>query len=425
MAKAVSGPGARMTADGQTDGRPTGQAAAVAVARLTLTDFRSYRHAGLATGGRSVVLTGANGAGKTNILEAISFLAPGRGLRRAPLADVARRSGNPPPADGTRALAAWAVAAEIDLPTGPVRIGTGLDPEAPPGMARRVVRINGAPAANQSDLGAFVSIQWLTPQMDRLFIEGSSQRRRFFDRMVYGFHPGHAVSLNAYEQAMRERTRLLREARPDGRWLSALEETMAGHAMAVAAARRDTASRLARAIASAQDSAFPRARLTLTGTLESWLDAMPALAAEDRFRETLAQRRPIDTAAGAATEGPHRSDLAVAHAPKDMPAALCSTGEQKALLTGLVLANARLMAADRGAPPLLLLDEVAAHLDAERRAALFDAVLDLGGQAWLTGTDRSLFRALEDRALFVAVAEGHLAPDAPGRPGPSLSTVED
>jgi len=404
---------------------PADQAAVVAVERLVLTEFRSYRHAALATGGRSVVLTGANGAGKTNILEAISFLAPGRGLRRAPLADVARRRGDRP-ADGVpTAPAAWAVAAEIGLPTGPVRIGTGLDPEAPPGMARRVVRINGAPAANQSDLGAFVAVQWLTPQMDRLFIEGSGQRRRFFDRMVYGFHPGHAGTLSAYEQAMRERTRLLREARPDSRWLAALEETMAGHAIAVAAARRDTVARLARAIAGAPESAFPRAHLALAGTLEASLDEMPALAAEDRFREALAQRRPIDAAAGAATEGPHRSDLVVAHVPKDMPAALCSTGEQKALLTGLVLANARLMAADRGAPPLLLLDEVAAHLDAERRAALFDAVLALGGQAWLTGTDRSLFRALEDRALFVAVAEGRLAPEAPEGSGPSLSTVED
>jgi DNA replication and repair protein RecF len=393
---------------------PSGPAAAalppLAVTRLSVTAFRSYASARLDGAATLMVLTGPNGAGKTNLLEALSFLAPGRGLRRATLGDLTRRDGGAMQDAGP---APWAVAARLITPQGPVAIGTGLDPDAPAGTLRRAVRIDGQPADSQAALGRHVAMVWLTPQMDRLFIEGAGNRRRFLDRLVYGFVPEHLAALAAYEQAMRERNRLLKLGRQDDRWLAALEDGMAGHAVAIAAARRQVLARLAQAARAAADPAFPAADLALDGTLEMALDGAPALSVEDDFRASLAKRRAIDAAAGATTEGPHRSDLTVIHRAKAMPAADCSTGEQKALLIGIVLANARLAAADRGAPPILLLDEVAAHLDAERRASLFDTLAGLGGQAWLTGTDRALFAPLEGRARFVAVADGRLHPDGP------------
>lgn len=373
------------------------------IARLSVADFRCYGEARIDADDRPIVLTGANGAGKTNLLEAVSFLAPGRGLRRATLVEALRRQSP----EG----AAWAVSARIDGPAGEIVIGTGMDPEAGAASSRRIVRIDGRPAASQADLGRHLTLVWLTPQMDRLFLEGAGNRRRFLDRLVYGFHAGHAASLGAYEQAMRERSRLLKDDRWDTSWLAALEEARAGHAVAIAAARREVVGRLSAAGARATlaDGPFPQADMALAGTVESWLEAMPALAAEDALKDRLAETRRLDAAIGGASEGPHRSDLVVRHRGKDMPAGQCSTGEQKALLIGIVLANARILAAERGAPPVLLLDEVAAHLDRGRRAALFDEILALGAQAWLTGADRELFADFGDRARFLGVEDARIS----------------
>jgi DNA replication and repair protein RecF len=374
------------------------------VSRLTLTEFRNYHAARLHLAAGPVVLTGPNGAGKTNLLEAVSLLSPGRGLRNARLADLDRQRGD----DETDA-SGWAVAATVEARRGAVRIGTGRDPA---GGERRVVRIDGEPARTQAALGEIVGITWLTPQMDRLFIEGPSARRRFLDRLVLGLDPAHAGRVAAYEHAMRERSRLLRDGQSDKRadptWLDALDETMAAQGVAVAAARRDAVERLDEACAAA-GGPFPRARLSLVGTVEDWLDELPALAAEERFKTALRDNRNADAIAGGATVGPHRSDLAVSFADKGMPAEALSTGEQKALLISIILAHARLQKQIRGEPPLLLLDEVAAHLDAGRRAALFDILLGLESQVWLTGTDATLFAPLRHAACFLSVSDGALS----------------
>lgn len=375
--------------------------APVGVTRLTLTDFRSYAQARLSADLRPVVLTGANGAGKTNLLEAVSFLAPGRGLRRAKLSDITRH-GAPSGPQG-----AWAVAAVVDTPLGPVEIGTGRD--AGP-SDRRILRINGAPARSQAELGEIVSTVWLTPAMDRLFTDTPGNRRRFLDRLVYGLDPQHATRLSAYETALRQRARLLRDGVTDRAWFAALEEEMARHAVAVAAARRDLVGRLGRALAEAEGP-FPRAAVALDGLLEGWLDDRPALEAEDAYRRLLDRERPKE-AAGAPAPGPHRSDIAVTHVAKGMPAPLCSTGEQKALLIAILLAQACVQGAARGTAPLLLLDEVVAHLDDIRRRALFDTLAGLGAQAWLTGTDRALFSPFGERAQFLEVRDGAIVPPA-------------
>lgn len=394
-------------ADRRADGPGRAAGRRLALQRLTLNDFRSYAAARLDCDTRPVVLTGPNGAGKTNLLEALSFLAPGRGLRRATLAEVTRRAG----AEGPQP-AAWTVACRLLTPAGEVAIGTGLDPDGAEGAGRRLVRIDGRAARGQAELGRHLAVLWLTPQMDRLFAEGPGGRRRFLDRMVFSLHADHAGHLAAYEQAMRQRTRLLKDERigqqrADAAWLAALEEVMAANGAAIAAARRDLVERL-RLAAPAAESPFPPARLTVVGALEDGLAERPALAVEEAFRRRLAASRAADAAAGAAGEGPHRSDLVAWHAAKDMPAHQCSTGEQKALLIGLVLANARLLAAERGLPPLLLLDEVAAHLDARRRDALFEAVLGLACQAWMTGTDAALFQGLGKAARHLTVEDAHI-----------------
>lgn len=371
----------------------------LAVTRLTLTRFRGYEHARLEPGRGPVVLVGPNGAGKTNLLEAVSFLAPGRGLRGARLADV-ERIGSPPGAG-------WAVAAVIETPHGPVEIGTGREPGAADGD-RRTVHINGQPAKGQTALADHVSVVWLTPPMDRLFQEGAGGRRRFLDRLVFGFDPAHAGRLNRYEHALRERARLLRDGSGDGAWLAGLEDQMATTGTAVAAARRDVVNRL-RAACARSLGPFPAAVLEADGTVERWLADGPALAAEDALRRALRDGRRADADGGGASVGPHRSDLAVRHRAKDMPAALCSTGEQKALLIAIVLANTRLLAAERGAAPLLLLDEVAAHLDGERREALFAEVLALGAQAWMTGTGRADFDPLGAAATRFSIADARVS----------------
>jgi len=380
-------------------------AACVGVTRLVLTDFRNYREARLTLDTAPVVLTGANGAGKTNLLEAMSFLAPGRGLRGARLAEIDRRPGadDPGPAHG------WAVAAVVATCRGTLRVGTGHDATA---GERRVVRIDGEPVRGQARLGERLGVLWLTPSMDRLFVEGPGGRRRFLDRLVLGLDPAHASRVAAYEQALRERSRLLRDGPRDPTWLTALEEVMGEQGVAVAAGRREAVQRLDRVCGEA-DGPFPRARLTLAGTVEDWLGTMPALAAEAQFAALLAGNRQGDAEAGATLFGPHRSDLHVSLAEKGIAAALASTGEQKALLISILLAHARLQRAVRGEPPLLLLDEIAAHLDASRRAALFDALLRLDGQAWLTGTDEALFAPLRREAQFISVRDGQLASTTP------------
>jgi DNA replication and repair protein RecF len=377
----------------------------VGVTRLVLTDFRNYRSARLDLDTGPVVLTGPNGAGKTNLFEAISFLSPGRGLRQSRLGEIDRREGAAEPGNS-----GWAVAATIVTRRGAVRIGTGREPE---GGERRIVRIDGEPARSQAALGERLSVLWLTPQMDRLFVEGPGGRRRFLDRLVLGLDPAHATRVAGYEQALRERARLLRAKfetnRPlDPVWLAALEEVMAQQGVAVAAGRRDAIEHLDRVCAEAE-GAFPRARLALIGTVEDWLGTMPALAAEEQFKAALEKNRTSDMAAGGAVLGPHRSDLAVSCADKGVAAESASTGEQKALLIAILLAQAALQRATRGEPPLLLLDEVAAHLDEGRRAALFEALAGLESQTWITGTDTALFAPLRHHARFLSVADGALS----------------
>ncbi len=373
------------------------------VAHLRLRDFRNHADSALATDGRPVVLTGPNGAGKTNVLEALSFLMPGRGLRGVRLGEVDRRDpGADAPVGGP-----WGVAARIVTAEGPRDVGTGRDATA--GRERRIVRIDGVTMSSQQALCDVVSVVWLTPQMDRLFQDGAAGRRRFLDRLVAAFDPAHGGRLAAYEHALRERGRVLRgeEGRPDPTWRVALEARLAERGVAIAAARRALVTRLATACLEG-GGAFPRAGLALTGELEGWLAEVPALEAEERFKAQLAAARLQDSESGGAAIGPHRSDLAVQHLEQGMPAGLCSTGEQKALLISIVLAHARLVGLDRGLPPLLLLDEVAAHLDSLRREALFERLLALGSQAWMTGTDPSLFEALGQQAHFVSVRDSAL-----------------
>ncbi|MEI6985197.1 MAG: DNA replication/repair protein RecF [Rhodospirillaceae bacterium] len=379
-----------------------------AVTRLTLTRFRNYRSARLDVAvqfvaPRSVVVCGPNGAGKTNLLEALSFFSPGRGMRRARLDEVGEvgEAGGPD--------LGWAVAATLSTSAGVMEIGTGREPG---GGERRLVRIDGQLARSQTALSDHLSILWLTPQMDQLFVDGGLGRRRFLDRMVFGFDSAHAGRLSRYEHALRERGRLLREGRADPSWLAALEEQMAAIGVAIVAARRELVARLNVACA-AGIGPFPQAGLAVVGAVEDGLDLRPALALEDDLRERLRGMRRADALSGGATIGPHRSDFQVRYykgvtfkGDTGVPAESCSTGEQKALLLAIVLANARLLADAATGPPLLLLDEVVAHLDSSRREALFNEITALGGQAWLTGTDAILFAPLRGRAQFVNVENG-------------------
>ena len=370
-----------------------------AVLRLTLDAFRCYDRLRIEPGAGPIVLCGPNGAGKTALLEAVSMLAPGRGLRRAAPAELARR-----PRDGGAARP-WSIAAQAACADGTLAIGTGQDPE---GGERRVVRIDDRPARGQKALAERLAIAWATPEQDRLFLDGPSGRRRFLDRLVLGFAPGHAAELAAYEHCMRERARLLAEGKGDDTWLGALEDGMARHGIAVAATRATIVARLDEAAAKGCGP-FPAARIALEGDSDRMLRAMPALEAEERLRDALASARATDAAHGGAAHGPHRSDLAVRFAQKDIAAAEGSTGEQKALVLSIVLANARALAAERGRPPVLLLDEVVAHLDRARRAAFADEVCALGAQAWLTGTDEDLFQGLRGRAQFFRILDSSVA----------------
>jgi len=376
--------------------------ARLSVTRLTLTNFRNYAHARIEPGLAPVVLTGANGAGKTNVLEALSFLSPGSGLRRARLGDIGRRDA------GDRLGCPWAVAAIVDDGQVPVQLGTGLENAV---ASKRQVHVDGMIERALASLSQHFAAHWLTPQMDRLFLDGSQERRRFLDRLVFGFDPAHAGRITAYSHAMRERAKLLGEGKFDDAWLSALEDTMATRGMAVAAARLDVAGRLA-AVCENLVGPFPASRLAIDGLAEQGLaNNRPALEVEDQLRGALKSSRARDAEAGCVGGGikgrlPHQSDLLVTHAAKNMEAGQCSTGEQKMLLVGLVLAAAGLSARDEGRMPVLLLDEVAAHLDVKHREALFAQVVDLGCQAWFTGTDASLFVSLRGRAQFYEVDAG-------------------
>ncbi|MEZ5668131.1 MAG: DNA replication/repair protein RecF [Alphaproteobacteria bacterium] len=373
-----------------------------AVLRLDLSAFRNHADTHIRVDAAPVVLSGPNGAGKTNVIEALSFLAPGRGLRRCRLSE----------ADGRDGGRAWAVSAELDGSQGRVRIGTGRDPEregAGEGQGeRRLIRLDGVPARSQQALADHLAVVWLTPEHDRLFADAASTRRRFLDRLVGAYDPEHVGRVSAYEHALRERARLLAAPRPDPRWLDVLEERLAAAGIAICHARHHLIARLSAVLADAAGP-FLAPRLALSGTLEAWLEDAPALVVEDRLRGALAAGRPEDAAHGGAGVGPHRSDLVAHHPRSGEEAKACSTGEQKAMVIATVLAHARLIAADHGLPPLLLLDEVAAHLDARRRAALFDELTGLGAQAWLTGADRDLFTALAGRATFLSVRDGRVS----------------
>ena len=344
------------------------------IAALRLTHFRSHENLTLDCASRAMVLLGANGIGKTNVLEALSMLAPGRGLRGAAFDDMRfeRRLG-------------WTVGSDIATPEGLVRAGVGWRDGA------RRVRIDGA-NGKMDDMADMLPQLWLTPSMDRLFVDGASGRRKFLDRFAQSLDASLTKSLGAYEKAMRERNRLLQDnGGAQNGWLDGLEEAMALNGVAIAAARLTALDALAGGLSAIPEAAFPRAEIALLGTLEASLRTQSALEAEDQFRRHLAAARALDAAAGRCLDGPHRSDLQVHYAAKNMPAADCSTGEQKALLVGLILAQAHCVAAQRGAVPILLLDEVAAHLDATRRAALAEILLALGGQSWITGTDEQSF----------------------------------
>lgn len=377
----------------------TARPARAVVRALKLNRFRNYAALALAFGGRSVALVGPNGAGKTNLLEAVSLLSPGRGIRGARLDEIAARTG-----DGT-----FAVAARVETASGTVALGTGVvaGPDGP--EAKRRVHVDHAAAGSSEAFLDHLRVLWLVPAMDGLFTGPPAERRRYLDRAVLSIDKRHGTRANAFEKAMRGRNRLLAEPRPDAAWLDAIETEMAELGVAIAAARREWASLAVAMIdVTAQRSPFPAAEVALAGILEGDLDGFTASEVEERYRRLLRDERGRDAAAGRTLSGPHRSDLLVRHRPKDMPAESCSTGEQKALLIGLVLAQARLVTSLSGETPLILLDEIAAHLDETRREALFEVLDDLGAQTFMTGTDETVFAGLGDRIEIGRAREGRI-----------------
>jgi DNA replication and repair protein RecF len=372
---------------------------AACIRRLTLTNFRSYRAAQIDVGAGPVVLVGPNGAGKTNLIEAISFLAPGRGLRRATLDEVAFTEG-----DGS-----WAVAADVEGALGLAALGTGIDaPAAEDATVSRRCRIDREPVSSATAFADHLRVVWLVPAMDMLFNGPATERRRFLDRLALALDAEHAGRVSALGRALRSRNRLLEEPRPDPHWLDAIEHETAELAVAVAALRAETVARLQAALAARRASAFPAADVALDGWMEQLLPRHPAVEIEDRYRTVLRDNRARDAAAGRTLDGPHLTDVAVAYAAKAIPAADASTGEQKALLIGLVLAHAGLLAEMSGFAPVLLLDEVVAHLDPARRAALYAELERLGAQVWMTGADPGAFADIAAHAEWIEVAAGRL-----------------
>ncbi|WP_045837452.1 DNA replication/repair protein RecF [Hyphomicrobium sp. 99] len=391
------------------------------VERLTLTNFRSYVSASVSTDAGPQVIVGANGSGKTNLLEALSLLSPGTGLRRVPFVDLARAGG-----DGSFAIAAYA-----HTLSGPADIGTGLQarpptpnpsPQGGGGFSRsserseragRIVRIDGSAQSGSGVLADYLEIVWVTPAMDGLFTGPASERRRFLDRLILCFDHSYRTIAGRFERAMTSRNRLLADGVRDNAQLSGFEQVMAEMGVAVAAARLEAVAAMAAIVEKRRerdpDSAFPWSSFQLVGTIEDDLRRLSAIEAEDAYARTLAETRERDRGAGRTLDGPHRSDLIVEHGPKALEARQCSTGEQKALLLGLVLAHAELLTErQEGAAPILLLDEITAHLDVHRRAALFAEILRLGAQAWMTGTDAEAFSALKEKAQFWGVEEGKI-----------------
>jgi DNA replication and repair protein RecF len=367
--------------------------------RLSLTSFRSYHAASVDIASNLVVLTGRNGAGKTNLIEAVSLLVPGRGLRRATLEEVAFSEG-----DG-----AWAVSAEVEGMLGLATLGTGIEAAAGESVARtRLCRIDREPVGSAAAFADHLRVVWLTPAMDPMFVGPASERRRFLDRLVLAVDAGHQSRVNALERSLRSRNRLLEDPRPDPHWLDAIEHETAELAVAVAAQRVETVHRLQGALATRKDDVFPSAEIALDGWMERLLPNHPAAEIEERYRGVLRDNRPRDAAAGRTLDGPHLTDLAVVYAPKDIPAADASTGEQKALLIGLVLAHAGLLAEMTGFAPILLLDEVVAHLDPERRAALYAALAALGAQVFMTGADPAAFAEMPVHAERFTVTPGRV-----------------
>ncbi len=374
-----------------------------AITRLTLTDFRNYETLRFEPGARVVALTGPNGAGKTNVLEAVSMLAPGRGLRGDEFSTLAR----------TPLARQWAVAANVILPAGPVQLGTAwhaAEEGEDASSANRSAMVDGVPYKTAGALAGHLRLLWLTPAMDRLFAGSPGERRRFFDRLVGLFDHDHAARINKFEKLMRERNRVLLDPQSDAIWLSSIETQMAEHGVAIAAARSHAIRVIAQHFDRGQSTGpFPWGRVTQLGELELQVSHLPAVEVEESYKRTLHDERVLDRAAGRCLRGPHRSDFEVVHGPKSMTADACSTGEQKALLLGLILAQAEAAKAVLGAAPVLLLDEVTAHLDSARRAGLFKLLDDLGGQVWMSGTDALLFDGIAPSAVVYKVENGHLS----------------
>jgi DNA replication and repair protein RecF len=373
-----------------------------AVTRLTLTNFRNYESVRFSAPANLCVLVGANGAGKTNILEALSLLIPGRGLRNEDFGGLARKGAEP----------YWGVSAEIEQPSGTVQLGTAWradTTDAEGSASARNAMIDSVPHKSAGVLAQYVKILWLTPAMDRLFAGSPGERRRFFDRLVALFDNSHVSRVTRFEKLLRERNRVLQDAASDTVWLNSIETQMSECAVAIAASRSHAIKRVAPNFAADGEGSFPWGRVTPLGELELETEHLPAVQVEENYRRILRDARGLDRQAGRCLRGPHRSDFEVIHGPKDMLAEACSTGEQKALLLGLILAQAAAAASMLGAAPVLLLDEAVAHLDQLRRMGLFERLQTLGGQAWLTGTDRLLFDGIGPEAVVYRVENGHVS----------------